>query len=604
MKNLALLFSSILCLLVVSLASTAQSSVNSISGKPALVPDEIVVIFDKSMGDSEKKAVKDKYGMQLKAKSAKARAFSVYKHKSPKAIIEKLEKEKGVVSAQQNAYAYMFATPDDPYYSPYQWHLTRIGLEGAWETSIGTGVVVAIIDTGVRQSLEDLAGTAFELGYDFVNNDSDPSDDEGHGSHVAGTVAQTTNNQTGCAGVAYGSTIMPIKVLDSRGSGTYTAIVNGINYAVDNGADVINLSLGGSGSLDILENAVNYAWANGVVVVCAAGNESSSAPFYPAAYENAISVTATGGNDALASYSNYGSSVDISAPGGDYGDYNGDTYDDLILQNTFSGSTEGYYFNMGTSMASPHVAGVAALVKAANGSLSNIDIRNLLETTAEELGPDGWDDSFGHGLVDASAAVHAAASIVPANIPPVASFTYTVNYPIVDFIDSSDDADGSIASWAWNFGDNTATSISTNPSHEYSAAGTYRVTLTVTDDEGASSGLVSQDVTVTDPADLALMHVDDIRMLVSRLGRKYLCTATITVEDANGNAVSGATVAADWSGAFTGAVSGDTGADGTVTFVSPRVKSTDSFTLTVTGVSHSSLQYDSSIGVPTATASY
>ncbi|MCK5405638.1 MAG: S8 family serine peptidase, partial [Desulfobulbaceae bacterium] len=324
-----------------------------------------------------------------------------------------MKKEKAVVSAQQNAYAYMLAVPNDTYYYPYQWHLTRIGLEEAWDATAGGGVVVAVVDTGVRQSLEDLAGTAFMSGYDFVNDDYDPTDDQGHGSHVAGTIAQTTNNNLGVAGVAYNSTIMPVKVLDKRGSGTYDDVANGIDYAVTNRADVINLSLGGSSSLDILEDAVNDAWEAGVVVVCAAGNENSSESFYPAAYANAISVTATGGNDALASYSNYGDTVDIAAPGGDIGDYNGDDYNDRILQNTFVRNKTGYYFFAGTSMASPHVAGVAALIKAVNPSLTNIDIRGILEDTAEDLGAERWDSSFGYGLVDAAAAVAAALASLP-----------------------------------------------------------------------------------------------------------------------------------------------------------------------------------------------
>lgn len=385
------------------------NAANKIEGKPQLVPNEIIVKYAPTLTDAQKSDIKGRYGLTKLRDSKKKGEFSVLHHGSPQAILKQLVNEPGIVYAEQNAYAYAAFVPNDPLYQ-YQWHMTRIGMEAAWDITTGAGVIVAVVDTGVRQSLEDLAGTNFMAGYDFINNDNDPYDDAGHGSHVCGTIAQSTNNSLGCAGIAYNCTIMPVKVLDKRGSGSYDAIANGIIYAADNGADVINLSLGGSSSLTVLEDAINYAWNNGVVVVCAAGNSSSSSPFYPAAYTNSISVSATGGNDALASYSNYGTTIDITAPGGDSGDYNGDGYDDMILQNTFGKgkSGEGYYFYTGTSMASPHVAGVAALVKAVNSSLTNAQIRNILETTAEDLGTSGWDQYFGYGIVDALAAVLAA----------------------------------------------------------------------------------------------------------------------------------------------------------------------------------------------------
>lgn len=201
---------------------------------------------------------------------------------------------------------------------------------------------------------------------------------------------------------------MPVKVLNKRGSGTMDDIADGISFAADNGANVINLSLGGPSPLTILEDAVDYAWDNGVVVVCAAGNEETDAPSYPAAYTNCISVSATTLNDNLASYSNFGETIDIAAPGGEAVDSDGDGYNDMILQNTFSRRTEGYYFYQGTSMASPHVAGVAALVISADPTLSQFGVRNILENTAEDLGDSGWDEDFGHGLVDAYEALMAA----------------------------------------------------------------------------------------------------------------------------------------------------------------------------------------------------
>lgn len=408
MKKFNIILTCVLGIALMFMFSFQVNAVNKTEGKTRLIHDQIVVKFADNATVEFKSNLKGRYGLTKIKNSLKKNAFVVYRHGNPQSIMKQIAAEPGVVSVEQNAYAYAFSVPNDPYYNPYQWNFTRIGMEDAWDLSTGSGTVVAIVDSGVRQSLPDLAGTNFTAGYDFVNGDNDPDDDNGHGSHVAGTVAQTTNNSLGCAGIAYNATIMPVKVLNKRGSGSLTDIADGITFAVDNGADVINLSLGGPSTLSVLEDAINYAWNNNVVVICAAGNDSSSASFYPAAYTNSISVSATGGNDALASYSNYGATIDICAPGGDSGDYNGDGYDDMILQNTFVRKSTGYYFFSGTSMAAPHVAAVAALVKSANFSLTNAQIRNILESTAEDLGTSGWDQYFGHGLLDAYAAVDAA----------------------------------------------------------------------------------------------------------------------------------------------------------------------------------------------------
>jgi serine protease len=378
-------------------------------GKPAFVPGEVIVKFADGAAESVKEGIRGRYGLTKVAESWKKGAFTVYRHGNPNAILNKLGGESGVVYAERNGIAYATMAPNDPLYSPYQWHMTRIGMEAAWDISTGSSnVVVAVCDTGVKESLEDLANTNFTPGWNFIRNKADTNDDNGHGSHVTGTVAQSTNNNLGVAGIAFNTTIMPVKVLDRRGSGSYTAIANGITFAVDNGAHIINLSLTGPSNSSTLENAVNYAWNNNVLLVCAAGNDNSSSSYYPAAYANSISVSATSISDTRASYSNYGSTIDICAPGGDDGDLNGDGYVDYVLQNTFFRRDEGYYFFSGTSMAAPHVAGVAALIKSVDFSLTNAQIRSILEGTAEDLGPAGWDQDFGHGIVDAVAALQAA----------------------------------------------------------------------------------------------------------------------------------------------------------------------------------------------------
>ncbi|MBN2431600.1 MAG: S8 family serine peptidase [Acidobacteria bacterium] len=588
---LAVLLFGLLCF--TALADDAE--VKTMAGQPTLVPDEIIVKFSQSVSPQQRDAIARQHGLLKKKDSRKPGAFTVFKHANPRAVLNTLKRYPGVLSVEQNAYAYAFGVPNDPYY-PYQWHMKRIGMETAWDLSTGAGVVVAVIDTGVKQSLQDMANTQFVAGWDFVNNDADPTDDEGHGSHVAGTIAQSTNNGVGVAGVAYNAAIMPIKVLNSRGSGTFDDIAEGVYYAADHGADVINMSLGGASTLTVLEDAVNYAWNNGVVVVCAAGNESTSSPSYPAAYTNSISVSATAGNDSLASYSNYGSTIDLCAPGGDSGDYNGDGYDDMILQNTFTRTGEGYYFFAGTSMASPHVAGVAALVKAANTGLTNTQIRDILETTTEDLGANGWDIYFGHGMVDAVAAIQAAGGAPPpANESPVADFTFTTSELTAYFTDASYDPDGSIASRYWNFGDG-ATSTATDPSHAYAAGGTYTVTLTVTDNAGATDSY-SAPVTVTEPGGTTGdMFVSDISMSIKKAGRNYLTTAVVAILDQNGAPVANATVYVTWSGVVGGSASGITGSNGSVAFTA-KAKSGGPFVITVNDVTHAALTYNPALNV-------
>lgn len=339
--------------------------------------------------------------------------------------VEEYSHRPDVVYAEPNYYAQALFAPNDPLYS-YQWNfgtsdIGGIGMENAWNITTGNpGVIVAIVDTGIAyenysiyMKAPDLASASFVQGYDFVNNDSHPNDDNSHGTHVAGTVAQNTGNGIGVAGVAYNTSLMPVKVLNKSGSGTYANIAYGIRYAADNGARVINMSLGGSSSSTTLENALAYAYGKGVTIVAAAGNNGTSTISYPAAYDQyVIAVGATRYDKMLAYYSNYGQSLDLVAPGGDMTvDQNSDGYGDGILQNTFNPSNKnpkafGYYFLQGTSMATPHVAGVAALLIAKGNAQTPAEIRTALQETSLDLGNSGWDSRFGWGLVDAHAALN------------------------------------------------------------------------------------------------------------------------------------------------------------------------------------------------------
>lgn len=306
--------------------------------------------------------------------------------------------------------------PDDPYYNPYQWNFQAIQSEEAWELSTGSGVNVAVLDTGIVAGGSDGIDCVVSP-WDVVNGDDSPEDGDGHGTHVSGTISQMTDNGIGVAGLAYNACIMPVKVLDDTGSGTFADIADGIYYAVNNGAEVINMSLGtnaryGLHNDPIMDLALDEAYANGVTVVCASGNDSSRDNVsYPAIYPTTIAVGATDYRNRVTRYSNKGEGLDIVAPGGDTTkDLNRDGYIDGILQETYINGGWGYYFFQGTSMASPHVAAVVALLLADNPELTPSEIYNSLTTTTLDLNEAGYDSTSGYGLLQAYDALNWDAS--------------------------------------------------------------------------------------------------------------------------------------------------------------------------------------------------
>jgi type VII secretion-associated serine protease mycosin len=290
---------------------------------------------------------------------------------------------------------------DDDEYREHQWDIEKINTPAAWETSTGAGVVVAVIDTGVEGNHPDLDGQVLE-GYNAIEDGGGGDfDDNGHGTHVAGTVAALTGNGEGVAGFAPDAKVLPIKVLDADGGGYVSDTAEGIVWATDNGAHIINMSLGSDTPTQAEKAAVAYALENGVTVVAAAGNEreDGSPTSYPAAYEGVIAVAATNDQDEIAEYSNRGDYVDVAAPGSGILS----TYP-LELSEDGSGYAELY----GTSMAAPHVAAVAALIKGAQPDITPDGIQDALESSAADLGASGFDADFGHGRIDAAAAIEAA----------------------------------------------------------------------------------------------------------------------------------------------------------------------------------------------------
>jgi serine protease len=301
--------------------------------------------------------------------------------------------------------------PNDACYK-YQWHLRQLGMPDAWKRGNGKGVIVAVIDTGVSK-VADLADTKFVPGFNFLSNNPNADDDHGHGTHVAGTIAQSTNNNVGVAGVAYGATIMPLKVLSARGSGSVAGIAQAVRWAADHGANVINMSLGGPTRLGSLGSAVKYARDKGVVIVAAAGNDGHGRVGYPAAYPGVVAVAATQFDESTTFYSNWGKEIDVAAPGGNTReDRNGDGKPDGVLQHTIvpgQTSKTDYLWFMGTSMASPHAAGVTALIMGA-GVRKPDAVEEILLGTARKPKTDSqaggrMDDHYGAGIVDASAAL-------------------------------------------------------------------------------------------------------------------------------------------------------------------------------------------------------
>ena len=292
-------------------------------------------------------------------------------------------------------------SPNDTYYASHQADLPLIAVPTAWQTTTGSpSVIVAVMDTGTTVTHEDLAGTAFVGPYDASTNTAGAVDAHGHGSHVTGTIAAQTNNGKGIAGIAPGVAIMPVKVLDASGNGYLSYLLAGVDYAVANGAKIVNMSLGGSltpASVAAAQPTFDATYHAGVTVIASAGNDGDSSVKYPCAFDHVICVAATDNSDAHASFSNANAYVDISGPGVDITS----TYPSFGC----SGSPACYLPRSGTSMAAPHIAGVAALVLSAWPTDTPDEIETALESTAVDLGTPGRDDTFGFGRVNAAAAV-------------------------------------------------------------------------------------------------------------------------------------------------------------------------------------------------------
>lgn len=416
-----------------ALAPVAPDGTPVPPARPAVAPGLLVVKFAAGVESARVSAMAADVGAS-RVVAARHSDFAVL-HVDPAADVHALARDlsarPGVVYAEPAAMRYPLYRPNDELYD-LQWNLQKLDMERAWDINRGgqDSIVVAVIDSGVAyltkgsfQQAPDLAGTRFVPGYDFLWQDAEPVDLEGHGTHVTGTIAQTTGNGEGVAGMAFGVSIMPIKavsgeldiLLGAPVIGTSAVVADAIRFAVDNGADVINLSLGGDTASTAEREAIQYAVDQGVFVVVAAGNEGErgSPPSYPAAdageIDGAIAVGAVDFELARAPYSNVNDYVEIAAPGGDLGaDLNDDGYADGVLQQTLDFEAvfgEGrfdvfvYEFSHGTSMATPHVAALAALL-VDQGITDPRAVEAALKRFATDLGPEGRDNETGFGLLN------------------------------------------------------------------------------------------------------------------------------------------------------------------------------------------------------------
>ncbi len=320
--------------------------------------------------------------------------------------------------------AHILEIPNDPGFT-YQWALTQINAPAAWDVvTCSSRMVVAVVDTGIDLSHPDLASVVWTNPREIPNNgldddgngevddvhgwhyytddsgvsleDNNVQDDNGHGTHVSGIIAAATNNNVGIAGLAWGATIMPVKVVDSTGNAYWDDVIKGIMYATDNGARIINLSLGGPDAFAPLEEALAYAREHGVLVVAAAGNDGSSTVLYPAAYPEAMAVAATDSSDQRASFSDYGPQISVAAPGVN------------IYSTYWQPGLDTYAYMSGTSMAAPEVSGLAALVWARHPDYTPGQVEYTIEHTADDVNAAtnaGWDPYLGWGRIDAARAV-------------------------------------------------------------------------------------------------------------------------------------------------------------------------------------------------------
>jgi subtilisin family serine protease len=413
------------------------------------LPHEVIITYHPWISEDKKRDFEDEYGL-LEKLVCERKGWISYDTDGTEDIerlIDNLRKHPYVRDIQPNFILSLSWTPNDPYFLIYQWHLRRISMEDAWDIEQGgdSTIIIGVLDSGVAfedypvppyeqgkidssttmyLKLSDYSNAHFISGFDFVNNDDHPNDNHSHGTHVASTIIESTNNGNDLAGIAFNVTMIPVKVVNWLGFGGVDECALGIYFAVDHGVDILNISLAASSNPGpVLEDAIEYADQNGVIMVAGAGNSGQGYVSYPAQYEEVIAVSATNSAnpDSLAYYSNYGTGIDLSAPGGDLVDRDNNGFPDLVVQQTIlpgifnGGLAKPDSFVMigygGTSMATPHVSGTIALMLSYGIPPENI--RDVLYQTSVDCGDPGYDTLFGYGRIDCFRALGGSDTIPP-----------------------------------------------------------------------------------------------------------------------------------------------------------------------------------------------
>ena len=357
------------------------------------VPDEIIVKYRNNMKTFNTATVLQQFNLQavkninsLNVQVVKTNAGSI----NIMSVINKLKQSPDVLYAEPNYIATAYFTPNDPKFKD-QYAPQIVKAPEGWEISTGDkNVIVSIVDTGVDMKHPDLAAKIVQ-GYDMVDKDDDPMDGQGHGTHCAGIAAAITDNAEGVAGIAPKCSIMPVRVLDDNGSGTYDDVAEGIVWAAEHGANVISMSLGGRSSSKVVEDAVNLALKKDVAVIAAMGNDGKNVKCYPAAIPGVIAVGSTDKNDKRSSFSNYGEWISVSAPGSSVLSTL-PTYENGIGQKNYGSLS-------GTSMATPATSGLAGLIRSKFPKYDIKQVRAALEK-GDDLGKPGFDNEFGNGRIN------------------------------------------------------------------------------------------------------------------------------------------------------------------------------------------------------------
>lgn len=473
--------------------------------------------------------------------------------------------------------------PNDPSFGS-QWHHAKIGSAQAWDRVTGSaGVKVAVCDSGFDTSHPDLAANFVLPGINTADNSTNVGPNQGHGTKVAGTVAAVGNNGLGVSGMAWKLQILPGRITnDPAGYAYYSDMSECINWGANQGAKVVNLSYGGCESATI-DSAARYLRSKGGLLFMSAGNDGRE--MTGTDFTSFVIVGATDSGDNKTSWSNWGGNVDLVAPGSG------------ILTTSDGG---GYASVSGTSFSSPVTAGAAALLFSVNPGFTPDQVESMLFSTTKDLGAVGDDSVYGHGRLDVAAAVMkavgVAGNIAPSPVISATPMTGTAPVSVSFDASASSDADGSVIAFAWDFGDG-ASATGVTASHVYSNPGSYPVTLTVTDDLGAKA---SSSVTIQvnpDPSKLLSVARIDMSLLTLKTGTQAV--AKVVVQDAGLKLIPGATVSGTWSGLVSGTVSGVTGADGSVSLVSPKSRKSGTITFKVTNISAPGYGYDASKNVET-----